>query len=679
MIQQESQPIAGRLEGVGVPELIWDVCCRNKSGVLHLGQGPIRRTLSIQAGRITFATSSNPNDRLGESLLRQAKITLAQLEQALSIQLTGKRLGTLMVESGVLGAEDLIAAVSGQIRAIVLDLLTWTTGEYRFEEGEVPDEDITLGISTGELLLEGLRGIRSCAMVESGAGPSHVLHGLSEDWAGRVEDMRLTEGAQLVIERLVRGPETLRELCRDVCLSSFETCQTLWALKLLGIVEPRAPTHEADRVSDEGELQDTNLASLMVRLEREQETGVLYLTRGASERSLFFAAGHCVFATSNDPDDGLVSYLFQRGIISLGDKEEMSRRMLTNRRVGTILRELGAIDDVDLQNMVRLQVSEVIHNTFLWEQGSFRFEQGSLPVAENITLTSSVGTIVAEGIRRITSWTRLVYGCGGIDHVLCLTPNYLEVLDAMEASVAEWEIVSMMTTPQTPRRICRLSELADFRVCQILWTLKLLGAVEDSPVDVEESTAPEPHVEEPAREPVEQVQAEAPTEEAGREEPAASMELDREFESPGNRDSDEPPAVRSINLDIDAGEVEDRPAWELPDDVDEIIERFNAMHRIVFRAIRAEIGAGAVNFVRSCCGDMTGKAVDPVAGVDLYVDGSWDADGLKLVVVENRIEEPWPVYQAVLDREFVTLLPILGESQAAQLKQRIWEVQQSQS
>ena len=203
--------------------------------------------------------------------------------------------------------------------------------------------------------------------------------------------------------------------------------------------------------------------------------------------------------------------------------------------------------------------------------------------------------------------------------------------------------------------------------------------VAEDPVDVEESTAPEPHVEEPAREPVEQVQAEAPTEEAGREEPAASMELDREFESPGNRDSDEPPAVRSINLDIDAGEVEDRPAWELPDDVDEIIERFNAMHRIVFRAIRAEIGAGAVNFVRSCCGDMTGKAVDPVAGVDLYVDGSWDADGLKLVVVEKRIEEPWPVYQAVLDREFVTLLPILGESQAAQLKQRIWEVQQSQS
>ncbi len=70
MIQQESQPIAGRLEGVGVPKLIWDVCRRNKSGVLHLGQGAIRRTLSIQAGRITFATSSNPNDRLGESLLR---------------------------------------------------------------------------------------------------------------------------------------------------------------------------------------------------------------------------------------------------------------------------------------------------------------------------------------------------------------------------------------------------------------------------------------------------------------------------------------------------------------------------------------------------------------------------------------------------------------------------------
>jgi hypothetical protein len=693
---EEPPPVVGRLEGVGMPELIWDVCRRRKTGALHLSRGSVERRLFITEGRIIFAASTDPNDRLGETLLRQSKITLAQLEEALSIQLTGKRLGTLMVESGVLDPEDLVAAVAGQVKAVVLDLLTWTRGEYRFEEGPVPEEDIQLGISTGELLLEGLRGIRSCKMVTRGVGPSHTIYGLADDWAKQVEELRLMEGAQLLIERLAQGPESVSRLCSDVCLSSFEACQTLWALKLIGIVVQRQRTvRGGDRVPHEGRLEDTTLAELLVRLEREQATGVLYLHHGTVERSFFFGAGRCVFATSNDPDDGLVSYLFQRGIISLDDKEEMSRRLLTNRRVGTILREIGAIDDTDLQNMVRLQVSEIMHSTFPWEQGQFQFVPGPLPVAENITLSSSASAIVAEGIRRTTSWTRLVFGCGGIDNALCLTPHYLEVLDAMEASVAEWEVVSALRSPQTPRRICRLTEMSDFRVCQILWTLKLLGAVEDSPIDIEEPAAalPEPQqttaasheVETPAKACTD-TDVDVPEED---EQPAfaAADSIDRmahtgadaELRSLQNGDSGE------VHVDMDArdhheddDDDDEADAWEPPAAVDQVIQRFNAMHRLVFRTIRTEVGAGAVNFVRSCCCGMSDDVPDPVEDVELYVDGSWSAEGLKTVIVEKRIEEPWLAYQAVLDREFITLLPILGERAAAELKRKIWEVQQAQ-
>ena len=165
MIRTESpSPVDGCLEGISMPEMIRDICRLGKTGILHVSRAPVDRTLHITEGRINFATSTDPNDRLGETLLRQSKITLAQLEEALSIQLTGKRLGTLMVESGVLEPEDLVAAVVGQIKAIVLDLLTWTRGQYRFEEGPVPEEEIQLGVSTSELLLEGLRGIHSCEM-----------------------------------------------------------------------------------------------------------------------------------------------------------------------------------------------------------------------------------------------------------------------------------------------------------------------------------------------------------------------------------------------------------------------------------------------------------------------------------------------------------------------------------
>ncbi len=666
MIREGSRSTTdGRLDGMGMPELIRDLCRPGVTGKLHIFREPIERTLYIADGRINWAASSDPNDRLGETLLRQSKITLVQLEEALSNQSTGKRLGLLMVESGVLDAEELVAAVSGQIRAIVFDLLTWTRGEYRFEEGPVEPEEIQLGMSTGELLLEGLRSIRSCTTVARGVGPPHTVYCLAEEWARQVEELRLTDAAQMLVERLVDGPQSLSSLCRLVCLPSFEVCQTLWALKLIGVVEHRqSPVRGADRGPHEGRLEETNLAELLIRLEREQETGVLYLHRGAVERRFLFGAGRCVFATSNDPDDGLVSYLFQRGIISLDDKQKMSQRLLTNRRVGTILREIGAIDDTDLQDMVRLQVNEIILLTFLWDHGEFEFVPGSLPVAEDVTLTSSVSSIVAQGIRRITSWTRLVFGCGGIDNALCLTPNYMEVLDAMEASVAEWEVVSAMRSPQTPRRICRHSEMADFRVCQILWTLKLLGAVEDSPIDLEERVAP---VAEPA-----EVEVGADT----------GVELPAEDEPPPIADEHADELIDApIHLDIDPGELsaeDDAVAWESPADQDQIIQRFNAMHRIVFRTVRSEIGAGAVNFVRSCCCNLADDVPDAVEGVELYIDGSWNAEGLKSVIENKRIEDPWPAYQALLDSEFLTLVPLLGETAAAELKRRIWEVPQGQ-
>jgi hypothetical protein len=69
-------------------------------------------------------------------------------------------------------------------------------------------------------------------------------------------------------------------------------------------------------------------------------------------------------------------------------------------------------------------------------------------------------------------------------------------------------------------------------------------------------------------------------------------------------------------------------------------------------------------------------APDPVEGVELFADGSWDVAGLKKVIAEKQIADPWAIYQRVLDEEFVSLRPHLGDVRADELKQKIWEIQQ---
>jgi hypothetical protein len=209
------------------------------------------------------------------------------------------------------------------------------------------------------------------------------------------------------------------------------------------------------------------------------------MSRGTLERTLHIKQGQCIFATSNSVDDGLVAHLLRRGVISLRDREEVAKRLLSNKRVGTILLEMGVLDETDLRAMVCEQLSEVVFDTIRWEDGEFVFVPGELPTNEEITLSDSVEDLVAAGLRRITAWSRVQAGCGSPEAVLALTPEYLAVLDRMRLSTDAWDVASALKQPRSVREVCRATQLSSFRACQILWTLRLLGAVAPGVAEVE--------------------------------------------------------------------------------------------------------------------------------------------------------------------------------------------------
>jgi hypothetical protein len=865
---------AGRIEGISFPDLLWALCRRRTTGVLRIGSTGVEKALYLERGRIVFASSSDPNDRLGELFLREGRVTLDRLEHSLARSQNGKRLGTLLVESGALTADQLVQGVLAQVERIVLSLFAVEEGDYRFEDGPLPtDEVITLGMRTGELLLRGIRQIRSFGRIRRSVGGPHKVYGLAEGWRGLSEGLRLVEGEQQLLDRLRAGDASIETLCRDVYLSNFEIYQTLLGFRVLGLIEPREPKREPiGETSWHGVLGDEGFAELLVRLGRSDETGVLYVTRGTQERTFHVSAGRCVFATSNDPDDGLVAYLLRRGVISLADREETAKRLLSNKRVGTILRELGVIDERDLREMVRRQLSEIVFDTFRWTAADYAFVRGSLPTIEEITLEETLESLVAAGMRRVDSWSRVWSGCGGLEAALELRPSYLSVLDAMQAGADEWQIVAALKVPRTAREICRSSDLGDFRVCQILWTLRLLGAVGTVPAEsraeqerpvVSVSSAPfamppapivaeveaaaaeleletVAPIEAPTREPaahadsdrqlelepaapivaeVEAAAAELETVapiEAPTREPAAHADSDRQLELepaaptvaeveaaaaelalesgrpieaptiepeahadlelelataseidvpaavevaavPEPEPEDEPMAIEidraavaavdraSIRIPIDehdrapshgklettqliprealesalrrvAAPIEDagpvieatqsiapdvleaaqakaRPEdtgpvsreelarslgetaaerpWVEPDGFADVLARFNAAHRLVYRTVRSEVGAGASNFLRATCAQRAPAAAWLIEGVTLSPDGSWDTEQLKRAAVDGRVADPWPGYVALLDAEIDRIGEFLGAPRAIDLRRQI--------
>ena len=132
-----------------------------KTGALKFeGEGDAQRTIWFDAGRIAFANSNDPQDRLGQVLLRKGFIDTAQLKQALATARStpGKALGRILVDQGALQLDDLHLALVAQVREVVGGVLRWHSGTFYFSSGRLPTGEIVpLALPPLELVLDALR------------------------------------------------------------------------------------------------------------------------------------------------------------------------------------------------------------------------------------------------------------------------------------------------------------------------------------------------------------------------------------------------------------------------------------------------------------------------------------------------------------------------------------------
>ena len=116
-------------------------------------------------------------------------------------------------------------------------------------------------------------------------------------------------------------------------------------------------------------------------------------------------------------------------------------------------------------------------------------------------------------------------------------------------------------------------------------------------------------------------------------------------------------------------------SWEPPENLDETISRFNTIQRLVYSTVRSEVGAGAANLIRACCTDEVQPNL--IDDTELQSDGTWDIEGLRRQVLENRIEDPWELYRQLIDRELDVLKTHVGEAKVVELQRHVERVSES--
>jgi len=222
--------LKGQLADVSVPDLLQQLRASGATGILTLVAGGARKALYLKEGKVVFASSNLPNDRLGEILLREGKITVEEYDASIKAITKGKRQGKALIEMGALGPKDLWEGVQFQVKEIVYSIFNWDEGQFHFEESTLPEKErITVALDVRDLLLAGLRRVDASGRLQARYPEGEALLERVEG-----EDAGDLESYEEHVLALVDGERSVLDISRESEIGDNETLKVLYALLCTG-------------------------------------------------------------------------------------------------------------------------------------------------------------------------------------------------------------------------------------------------------------------------------------------------------------------------------------------------------------------------------------------------------------------------------------------------------------
>ncbi|MCJ7483330.1 MAG: DUF4388 domain-containing protein, partial [Thermodesulfovibrionales bacterium] len=221
------------------PQILVDLHRNRKTGTLTvLIPAGATKNVYLDRGNAVFASSTDEDDRLGETLIKLGKITFEHYERSVELlKETGKRQGTILVELGYLTPKDLVLGVKSQVREIIYSLFEFEDAEYEFNEGQLPTREvITLQMSMGNLVYEGMKRIHNVVRIKREMPAMNAVLKSNEDSAMLFQDIVFSSRDKAMLAT-IDGTKTVKELIDSTASATFEAMKTLYILYVAGFIE----------------------------------------------------------------------------------------------------------------------------------------------------------------------------------------------------------------------------------------------------------------------------------------------------------------------------------------------------------------------------------------------------------------------------------------------------------
>ena len=231
-----------------------------------------------------------------------------------------------------------------------------------------------------------------------------------------------------------------------------------------------------------GSLKSLTLATVLQILSSEGKTGVLEISREQRKSTIYLKRGKIVAASTGQKELRIGQILCDRGLIS----RETLRQVLikarnTKKPVGEVVVSLGFVSLMALKEIVRRLCREAVLDVFLWEEGTFEFQESPVSFDETMTEAIEPMEIILEAARRMDEWAVMKKIIPSDTIVFRVSDQARQQGGKVTLEADELRLLSVLDGQKSVRDVVRETGTEEFDVYKTLYamaTSKLICATD---------------------------------------------------------------------------------------------------------------------------------------------------------------------------------------------------------
>ncbi|HSO74457.1 MAG TPA: DnaJ domain-containing protein, partial [Blastocatellia bacterium] len=248
-----------------VADLIREIAHKNASGLLRLSRAKAIKALFFESGVPVYAISNLSHEQLETRLVESGLATQNQIDHARRQADKPYRIPATLVEMGVLTDARMRKLVRDLVMEIIRSLFEWTEGDYGFDPKIRAAHDVTLEMTTADILLEGGRHVAGISKVADSFAPPDGVVLPAKTRAVSLDSGKLAPMESYVLSR-IESATSIGEVGSLTGVPELDAHRSVCALVAAGFL--KVAGREADASSEEQEIDAESMERLVEDVER---------------------------------------------------------------------------------------------------------------------------------------------------------------------------------------------------------------------------------------------------------------------------------------------------------------------------------------------------------------------------------------------------------------------------